>query len=422
MKKNNLIKKAIVLLTILTLLSSLFSSVVFASGDIKVLLNGTSIAFDVPPQIIDGRTMVPMRAVFEALGAEVYWDDSAKSVTALKGSTEIELNIGEKFLRKNNEGFSLDVAPQIINGRTLVPVRAVAESFDCVVLWNDLSKTVLITSINDTSNNNVLKFYNNTKIPTFDTATDAALIRTIDDEPIAGFQKTIYEYNYDINYETKYVDVLKQHGFEEIQNIDEFRLFGNTSTMERVILQGANGGDGTGVIWIRISNSNTFPVEKSSPFNILKNEIINKGVKTDDGVYGFTHAIDSKSTCAIMYYPENNTIRFVNIYTSGGEKYTTAILISPDSTFFDYTIYWDNIMTDARMTAEGIMERSIFTPDMQYIYYYETVDVPSYLTDWINKSGATQLHLALLCTNVTLIEKGCSILTEDLGFVSQLGN
>ena len=112
---------------------------------IKVLLNGKQIEFDQPPIIQDGRTLVPLRAIFEAMEATVLWDNETKTVTSIKLDTIIVLKIGDNILKKNKDEIELDVPAQIVNGRTLVPVRAIAESFGSDVGWDGATKTVIIT-------------------------------------------------------------------------------------------------------------------------------------------------------------------------------------------------------------------------------------------------------------------------------------
>lgn len=110
--------------------------------DITVELDGSEIAFDQKPVIVDDRTMVPMRAVFEAMGADVNWDGNTQTVTSTKGDTTISMTIGKNEMYKNGKAISLDVAPQIVGDRTLVPVRAIAEAFDISVDWDGDTKTV----------------------------------------------------------------------------------------------------------------------------------------------------------------------------------------------------------------------------------------------------------------------------------------
>gem|GEM_PF-1884991 len=110
--------------------------------EISVYLNGTQLSFDVKPQIINGSTYVPMRTIFEELGASVNWDDSTKTITGTKDNTTIKLKIGENKVNIDNRDISLNSGATIVNGRTLVPVRVVAESFNCEVSWDDSTKTI----------------------------------------------------------------------------------------------------------------------------------------------------------------------------------------------------------------------------------------------------------------------------------------
>ncbi|MGM9936828.1 MAG: stalk domain-containing protein [Candidatus Ornithomonoglobus sp.] len=121
-------------------------AVVQAADDISVTIDGKALSFDVEPQIIEDRTMVPMRAIFEALGADVYWDSISNTATGIKGSTVVIIGIGSDKLYKNDTSVELDVPAALVDGRTLVPVRAISEAFDCTVSWSDSTRTVSITT------------------------------------------------------------------------------------------------------------------------------------------------------------------------------------------------------------------------------------------------------------------------------------
>lgn len=118
---------------------------VFAS-DIKVLVDEYEVQFDVPPIIENGRTLVPMRAIFEALNAEIFWDGESQTAAAILGDVAIAVQVGNSLANVNNEGVVLDVAPKIINGRTLVPLRFIGENFGFKVLWDKDTQTVNIYS------------------------------------------------------------------------------------------------------------------------------------------------------------------------------------------------------------------------------------------------------------------------------------
>ena len=120
-----------------------------ASNPISVTIDGTPIHFDVQPTIIDGRTMVPLRAIFEALGATVEWDGDTQTVTSFKTDTIIQLTIGDANLYVNDEAKVLDVPAQILDSRTLVPARAISEAFGYDVEWWSAYKTVSIVTDHD---------------------------------------------------------------------------------------------------------------------------------------------------------------------------------------------------------------------------------------------------------------------------------
>lgn len=91
-----------------------------------------------------GRTFVPFRPLFEALGAEVEYDLVHKKVTATKENNEIELTIGDRIGRKNGAEIMMEAAPQLVNATTYVPLRFVAESLDAEVNYDGAAGTITI--------------------------------------------------------------------------------------------------------------------------------------------------------------------------------------------------------------------------------------------------------------------------------------
>lgn len=110
----------------------------------QIVRNGIATPLEVPAQILDGRTLVPLRAIFEALGASVDWEGTTQTVTSVKGKKTVILTVGVPSISVNGEAKPLDVPAQIVNGRTLVPARAVAEAFGCEVVWVPETRTVVI--------------------------------------------------------------------------------------------------------------------------------------------------------------------------------------------------------------------------------------------------------------------------------------
>ena len=123
---------------------------VSAVKGVDVKIDDKKIGFDVHPIIQNNRTMVPMRKIFEELGCEVEWLADTKTIIATKDSKIISIKIGaEKIILKDVETGEtvvkeIDTAPVILNNRTLVPLRAISESLENVVDWDEETRTVLI--------------------------------------------------------------------------------------------------------------------------------------------------------------------------------------------------------------------------------------------------------------------------------------
>jgi len=118
------------------------------NNEIKVLYQGEKIVFpDQKPVIKNSRTLVPLRAIFEAMGALVDWNNDTRTVLATKGDVSLSLEIGSNLLYKNGVPIEIDVPAEIMNDRTMVPVRAIAEAFGSVVDWDNDTRTVLIDTV-----------------------------------------------------------------------------------------------------------------------------------------------------------------------------------------------------------------------------------------------------------------------------------
>ena len=120
-------------------------TITYDDGDeVLVVVKGEYIDFDVPPAIEDNRVLVPMRNIFTALGAEVYWQQDVQTVIAVRGDVVIAMQLGQNYLFKNNEKIEIPTASIARDGRTLVPIRAVSEALDAEVSYNGNTKTVVI--------------------------------------------------------------------------------------------------------------------------------------------------------------------------------------------------------------------------------------------------------------------------------------
>ena len=127
MSMNN--KKAGVVVACMALVVTLGTGFVFAApAPVNVINSGSVLTSGQPPFVENDGTLVPLRTVTEELGADVGWDSSTQTVTAVKGGITITLKIGSNSLTRNGEQKTLDVPAQIVDGRVLVPIRAIAEN------------------------------------------------------------------------------------------------------------------------------------------------------------------------------------------------------------------------------------------------------------------------------------------------------
>ena len=104
------------------------------------------------PVIKDERTLLPIRAFVEGIGGQVQWDENTRTSTLTYNDTEIKLTIDSNTAYLNGAEKTLDVAPTIINDRTMLPIRFIAESFGYTVMWNQDSQTVTIINADNIEN------------------------------------------------------------------------------------------------------------------------------------------------------------------------------------------------------------------------------------------------------------------------------
>ncbi|TXK75437.1 stalk domain-containing protein [Paenibacillus sp. N3.4] len=113
---------------------------------ISVFVDGQQLAFEVAPIIQDGTTLVPIRAVFEKLGLKVTWDSNTNTITGIKDGLNIQMKIGDTNAVLNGKATTLEVPPNIIDGNTLVPLRFVGEASGNEIAWDGDLRKVSITS------------------------------------------------------------------------------------------------------------------------------------------------------------------------------------------------------------------------------------------------------------------------------------
>lgn len=157
--------KRIISLLLAAIMMFSVNLVTFASDAIYVTLDGIYVDFDVKPQIISGRTMVPIRAIFEKMGAMVEWDANTSSAICTKGETVVKMTVNSMDMYVNDQLTKMDISPVVIDGRTLAPARYVAEAFGATVQWNQESKTVVISTTMQNNNSVVNTTHNQVVSP-----------------------------------------------------------------------------------------------------------------------------------------------------------------------------------------------------------------------------------------------------------------
>lgn len=117
----------------------------YNAKEVKIKIDGKELQpKDIPPVIIDGRTMLPMRLIAQELGCEVLWNEATKQAFVINDEYTVAFTLGSKKAIKNGEEFALDVPAMIVNDRTMLPVRALAKALDLNITWDDPNRTVYI--------------------------------------------------------------------------------------------------------------------------------------------------------------------------------------------------------------------------------------------------------------------------------------
>jgi hypothetical protein len=119
----------------------------FAATAASVIINGTACSFVEDPFVDNGVVYVPLRGILESLGAKVSWESFSKSVTAVKGNTRVVIASGTRFMRVNGKSVDMGGMLKLVDGTSMVPVRAVSEAFDATVEYSPASGQVSISVI-----------------------------------------------------------------------------------------------------------------------------------------------------------------------------------------------------------------------------------------------------------------------------------
>jgi len=137
---------------VILFLAIFFAVTVVYASEINVEVDGIRLNFsDQGPELVDGRTLVPVRDVFEALGFIVEWEEATQTAVLSRGTDTLRITIGESTFIRNSEGLLLDVPARIIGGRTMLPLRLPLESVGFEVGWDTGRSAVIVSTAGDIS-------------------------------------------------------------------------------------------------------------------------------------------------------------------------------------------------------------------------------------------------------------------------------
>lgn len=136
-------KRSLAVVVLILAIIVLSSGMALASmAEVAIKVNGVGLSTEIPPLVVSGRTMVPMRTICEALGADVVWDQRSKTAIVEKSGNVVRLTVGSAKATKNGIPVELDVPAMLVEGRALVPARFIAEAFGARVSWQGSTGTV----------------------------------------------------------------------------------------------------------------------------------------------------------------------------------------------------------------------------------------------------------------------------------------
>jgi N-acetylmuramoyl-L-alanine amidase len=208
------------------------ASHIYTGPSITLKLNGNTFAPDeklMPPVIIDNRTLVPAREVFEAIGGSVTWNQEDRTILVEIENNKILLTLDKAVAIVNDKSVDLDVPAKLINSKTMVPVRFISENCGLSVEWDDATKTVSVSKA---------AIINNIKDVTAEVINGITSIKIKTDAPIIKYNIfnltepnriiiDLFDSKFDFNYETILL---------ENNNIQNIRFGVQENNVNRIVI------------------------------------------------------------------------------------------------------------------------------------------------------------------------------------------
>ena len=435
-------KKITSLIITLTIFCQLLVPVALATN-ISVIVDGIQVSFDQPPTIENGRTLVPMRDIFGALGASIAWDEEQLTAIAVKNGITIKIPIGSQTIQKNGTSINIDVPAKIINDRTFIPLRAVAESFDCSVEWNDSTQEITVcTKIESTDTyyeklKTLIITNGSLKNGSFSWSVEnlhlglrrnekQITVMQVGNNGISG----IYIYPNSKYFDYSFVGTnititgteLKENVTINTKELSYSYSKTKVSTDNKIstqavisILQDANtvltykGISINDLGFVNFYNTqSTQSVDELMAYEILKNHIISKGSVNGDSNYSLGTNYSGENL-TLTYSPIDNNIELFYLFISdSGVLCTCNLTLFPDSEYFKYLIGCDTVV------GRGSMPKSSFAIETENVnYHIQTSSIPSF-----SALGANLIHLTLSSFQEYALNALPSLNVIDLGFTN----
>lgn len=383
-------KKCFAVLLIIVSLTNVFAINSFAEDNLSVYINDEKIEFEISAQIIDGRTMVPMREIYEDLGAVVGWFEDSNEIWSLKDKNVVRLNINQNIIFVNSDEIELDVSPCVVNDHTLVPLRAVSESFGADVEWNGENRSVYIKL-------NVEKQFCS------ECSGTGFLSENVE---CKKFSDNLLKIRNDL--QTAIVD-------EKLQSSDVKEIYGryieSLNSYENHILECKEEKikcsicDGEGeVLKSEVPEGDAL---KDSPFQKLVSCIKDKGRETEGG-YAFEN-----SDITLLYNEKNNT---VSLISTDRVAYELIVNID-DSEKVNY--HYRNIKSNEYVKGNFIPQ--ILIKELDYIPYFEC-NVSSSTAKQITKDATAEIKMSVVKTEDILTALDSELSLSYLGFVVEFAD
>lgn len=352
-------KKLLCTATAAAILSASAVMPVMANDDITVALDGNILEFDVAPQIINDRTMVPLRGIFEALGATVEWDQATQTVTSQRDGKVVKLTINSPVMYVDNEEVTLDSPACIVDDRTLVPVRAISEAYGTEVKWYGEERVVTILDDAD----DPLNILGNALAGCGSVYVDEVNIRSVTHSHINGlikFNGKHYSFNDGSIGVTILMDTGRRYDPEITVSIYDYKGYRtleagynvNTNTFETYKNDLADNevnyaknimNDELGAFdeiigelcpglslkdfGVTYEGGTQTSSANENKFEVLRDSIIAKGTKSSDS-YSIIKSYGDNLMAIAMYTQKTETIGFTMMYDSG--KVMVSVLITPE--------------------------------------------------------------------------------------------